>query len=77
MCIFPLIINNKLKQVNCFQVNSVRLQKHVSDKRYFCGTVLIEFSKEEDANKILNETLIFAGAELTLKPKYVVLFFLQ
>jgi lupus La protein len=55
----------------------VRLQKHVSDKRYFCGTVLIEFSEEEDANKILNETLIFAGAELTLKPKYVLLIFLQ
>lgn len=49
----------------------MRLPKNVSDKRYFCGTAHIEFSEEDDAKKILEENLVFAGAELVLKPKYV------
>lgn len=52
-----------------FQVNSVRLPRHVADKRAFCGTALVEFSAEEDAEKILNESLIYAGVKLDLKPK--------
>lgn len=51
------------------QVNSVRLPRHVSDKRHFCGSALIEFSEEEDAKKVLMEKLSFAGAELEIKPK--------
>ncbi|XP_078160420.1 la protein 1-like [Carex rostrata] len=51
------------------KVNSVRLPKNVSDKRYFCGTAHIEFSEKDDAKKILEENLVFAGAELVLKPK--------
>ena len=52
-----------------FQVNSVRLPRHVADKRVFCGTALIEFSTEEDAVKILQQSLTYAGVELELKPK--------
>ncbi|KAJ3696428.1 hypothetical protein LUZ61_000133 [Rhynchospora tenuis] len=69
---FPFDIT--LEDVEAFfgkhaKVNSVRLPKHVSDKRYFCGTALVEFSEEEDAKKTLDKTLVYAGAELTLKPK--------
>ncbi|XP_048331387.2 la protein 1 isoform X1 [Ziziphus jujuba] len=51
------------------KVNSVRLSRHVADKRAFCGTALVEFSAEEDAEKILNESLSYAGVKLDLKPK--------
>jgi lupus La protein len=51
------------------QVNSVRLPKHVSDKRHFCGTALVEFSEEEEANSVLEKKLSFAGADLEIKPK--------
>ncbi|XP_022730363.1 la protein 1-like isoform X2 [Durio zibethinus] len=53
----------------CAKVNSVRLPRHVAHKRYFCGTAFIEFSTEEDAQKVLEQSLVFAGAELELKPK--------
>ncbi|WOL18715.1 hypothetical protein Cni_G27512 [Canna indica] len=53
----------------CGKVNSVRLPRHVYDKRQFCGTALIEFSEEADAKKVLEEQLFFAGAELELQPK--------
>lgn len=47
----------------------MRLPRHVADKRLFCGTALVEFSCEEDAEKILKQSLVYAGAELELKPK--------
>lgn len=52
-----------------FQVNSVRLPRHIGDKRFFCGTALIEFSTEEDAEKLLKQSLVYAGVDLELKPK--------
>ncbi|KAE8721726.1 La protein 1 [Hibiscus syriacus] len=51
------------------KVNSVRLPRNVANKKYFCGTALIEFSAEEDVEKVLGQSLAFAGAELELKPK--------
>lgn len=54
---------------NLFQVNSVRLPRHVGDKKFFCGTALIEFSTEEDAEKVLKQSLVYVGVTLELKPK--------
>ncbi|XP_044463928.1 la protein 1-like [Mangifera indica] len=51
------------------KVNSVRLPRHVADKRLFCDTVLIEFSTEEDAENVLKKSLVYAGVDLELKPK--------
>ncbi|MCL7051438.1 hypothetical protein MKW94_024432, partial [Papaver nudicaule] len=51
------------------KVNSVRLPRHVGDKRFFCGTALIEFSTEEDAVNVLTQSLLYGGAELELTPK--------
>ncbi|KAL2318216.1 hypothetical protein Fmac_032092 [Flemingia macrophylla] len=51
------------------KINSVRLPRHVGDKRIFCGTALIEFSSDEEMEKILKQSLVYAGAELELKPK--------
>ncbi|KAF3446443.1 hypothetical protein FNV43_RR11622 [Rhamnella rubrinervis] len=70
----PFEYNIKREDVENFfgqfaKVTSVRLPRHVADKRAFCGTALVEFSTEEDAEKILNESLIYAGAKLDLKPK--------
>ncbi|XP_078165695.1 la protein 1-like [Carex rostrata] len=70
----PFPYDSTLEDVETFfskqaKVSSVRLPKHVSDKRHFCGTALIEFSEEEDAKKILEANLVFAGAELALKSK--------
>ncbi|KAM7490368.1 hypothetical protein LguiA_033289 [Lonicera macranthoides] len=70
----PLQYDVKLEDVESFfgqfaQVNSVRLPRNVADKRLFCGTALVEFSTEEDATKVLTQTLCYAGAELELKPK--------
>ncbi|KAK7293868.1 hypothetical protein RJT34_16745 [Clitoria ternatea] len=50
-------------------VNSVRLPRHVGDKRFFCGTALVEFSSDEEVEKVLKQKLVYAGAELELKPK--------
>lgn len=47
----------------------MRLPRHVADKRVFCGTALVEFSAQEDAERVLNESVVYAGVELELKPK--------
>ncbi|CAL9210542.1 la protein 1 [Musa acuminata AAA Group] len=74
IAVTPLPYDVKSEVVESFfalhgKVNSVRLPRHVSDKRHFCGTALIEFSEEADATKLLEEKLVFAGAELEIKPK--------
>ncbi|PPD83981.1 hypothetical protein GOBAR_DD19083 [Gossypium barbadense] len=74
----PFEFNVKMEDVEAFfgqyaKVNSVRLPRHVANKKYFCGTALIEFSTEEDAQKVLEQSLVYAGAELELKPKVVAL----
>lgn len=51
------------------QVNSVRLPRHVAANKLFSGYALIEFSTEEVANDVLKQSLVYAGAELELKPK--------
>ncbi|KMZ63295.1 RNA-binding La domain-containing protein [Zostera marina] len=50
------------------KVNSVRLPRHVANKKHFCGTALVEFS-EDLASKLFKETLFYAGSELQIKPK--------
>ncbi|XVE71058.1 hypothetical protein DITRI_Ditri10aG0119600 [Diplodiscus trichospermus] len=70
----PFEYNVQREDVEAFfgqyaKVNSVRLPHHVAHKKYFCGTALIEFSAEEDARKVLEQSLVFAGTELELKPK--------
>ncbi|CAA3028520.1 la 1 [Olea europaea subsp. europaea] len=70
----PLEYDVKLEDVELFfnkyaKVNSVRLPRHVADKRLFSGTALIEFSTEEDAANVLKQILSYAGVELELKPK--------
>ncbi|WVZ86271.1 hypothetical protein U9M48_033079 [Paspalum notatum var. saurae] len=70
----PLPYNVKLEDVEsffaqCGKVNSVRLPRHVSDKRHFCGTALIEFSEEDEAKSVLEKKLVFAGADLEIRPK--------
>ncbi|CAJ1972329.1 unnamed protein product [Sphenostylis stenocarpa] len=51
------------------KVNSIRLPRHVGDKRFFCGTALVEFSSDEEMEKVLKQSLVYAGAELELTPK--------
>uniref|UniRef100_A0A0D9VI60 HTH La-type RNA-binding domain-containing protein n=1 Tax=Leersia perrieri TaxID=77586 RepID=A0A0D9VI60_9ORYZ len=70
----PLPYNVKLEDVQSFfthyaKVNSVRLPRHIANKKYFCGTALIEFSEEEEAKSVLENTLFFAGVNLEIKPK--------
>uniref|UniRef100_A0A804PBX5 RRM domain-containing protein n=1 Tax=Zea mays TaxID=4577 RepID=A0A804PBX5_MAIZE len=61
-----LSLHVKLEEVEsffaqCGKVNSVRLPRHVSDKRHFCGTALVEFSEEDEAKGVFEKNLIFAG----------------
>ncbi|KAL3500527.1 hypothetical protein ACH5RR_039620 [Cinchona calisaya] len=70
----PMEYDVKIEDVESFfgqfaKVSSVRLPRHVTDRRLFCGTALIEFSSEEDAAKVLEQSLVYAGMELELKPK--------
>ncbi|KAG8487698.1 hypothetical protein CXB51_018281 [Gossypium anomalum] len=70
----PLELNVQREALEVFfgqyaKVNSVRLPRHVVQRKYFCGTALIEFSAAEDAQTVLEQSLVFAGAELELKPK--------
>jgi lupus La protein len=71
VCLYILIKNASLYEslFDLFQVNSVRLPRHVGDKRMFCGTALIEFSTEEEAEKVLKQSLVYGGVTLELKPK--------
>jgi len=62
----PLPYNVKLEDVEsffaqCGKVNSVRLPRHVSDKRHFCGTALVEFSEEDEAKGVYEKTLVLQG----------------
>ncbi|KAI8021344.1 La protein 1 [Camellia lanceoleosa] len=50
----PLEYDVKLEHVESFfgqfaKVNSVRMPRHIADKRLFCGTAFVEFSTVEDA----------------------------
>lgn len=70
----PFPYDLKLEDVEKFfgqyaKVNSVRLPHHVGDKKFFCGTALVEFSSDEEVEKVRKEKLVYAGAELELKPK--------
>ncbi|GAU21202.1 hypothetical protein TSUD_11190 [Trifolium subterraneum] len=70
----PFEYTVKLEEVESFfgqyaKINSVRLPRHVGDKRFFCGTALVEFSSEEEMENVLKQKLVYAGAELELKPK--------
>ncbi|KAA8521793.1 hypothetical protein F0562_012466 [Nyssa sinensis] len=70
----PLEYDVKLEDVKSFfgqfaKVNSIGLPRNVADKKLFYGTSLIEFSTEEDAEKVLKQSLVYDGVELELKPK--------
>uniref|UniRef100_A0A0E0NHM4 La protein 1 n=1 Tax=Oryza rufipogon TaxID=4529 RepID=A0A0E0NHM4_ORYRU len=70
----PLPYNVKLEDVQSFfaqyaKVNSVRLPRHIANKKHFCGTALVEFSEEEKAKSVLENNLFFTGANLEIKPK--------
>ncbi|TYI17498.1 hypothetical protein ES332_A07G028500v1 [Gossypium tomentosum] len=70
----PLELNVQREALEAFfgqyaKVNSVRLPHHVVQRMYFCGTALIEFSAAEDAQTVLEQSLVYGGAELELKPK--------
>ncbi|KAM0930083.1 hypothetical protein ACQ4PT_001157 [Festuca glaucescens] len=74
IAVSPLPYNVKMEDVQSFfaqhgKVNSVMLPRHVLDKRLFCGTAVVEFSEEEEANSVLEKKLNFAGADLDVKHK--------
>lgn len=47
----------------------MRLPRHIANKKHFCGTALVEFSEEEESQSIMNNALVFAGANLEIRPK--------
>lgn len=47
----------------------MRLPRHIANKKHFCGTGLVEFSEEEEAQSIMSNALVFAGANLEIRPK--------
>jgi len=47
----------------------VRLPRNIVNKKHFCGTALVEFSEEEEAKRIMDNALVFAGANLEIRPK--------
>ncbi|CAN1346877.1 La protein 1, partial [Linum perenne] len=51
------------------KVNSVRLPKHIANTDAFCGTALVEFSSDEEVQKILGQSLTIGSLQLELKPK--------
>ncbi|CAI0441490.1 unnamed protein product [Linum tenue] len=51
------------------QVTSLRLPNHIANKRVLCGTALVEFPTDEEAEKVLGQILEFEGVQLELKPK--------
>uniref|UniRef100_A0A7N0V1Z9 La protein 1 n=1 Tax=Kalanchoe fedtschenkoi TaxID=63787 RepID=A0A7N0V1Z9_KALFE len=70
----PLPYDVKVEELETFfgqfaKVNSLRLPRHVAEKRVFSGTALIEFSTEEEAENVLKQSLTYAGVQLELKPK--------
>ncbi|KAK4770052.1 hypothetical protein SAY87_030584 [Trapa incisa] len=70
----PLEYNVKLEDVESFftqfgKVNSVRLPHHVADKRLFSGTALVEFSTQEEVDKILSQNIVYGGVQLEFKSK--------
>ncbi|CAN1182554.1 La protein 1 [Linum perenne] len=50
------------------KVNSVRLPKHIANTKVFCGTALVEFSSDEEVQKILSQSLTIGSLQLELKP---------
>ncbi|CAN1346871.1 La protein 1 [Linum perenne] len=52
-----------------WQVNSVRLPKHIANTNAFCGTALVEFSSDEEVQKILSQSFTIGSLQLELKPK--------
>jgi lupus La protein len=51
-------------------VKSVRLPRHPVNKSAASGFAVVEFSSEEEAQKVLGMELISQGAALELEPKY-------
>ncbi|KAK9102688.1 hypothetical protein Sjap_019942 [Stephania japonica] len=74
IAVSPLAHDVTMEELQTFfaqygKVNSVRLPRHVADKRFFCGTALVEFSSDEDTANFLKQNLNYSGADLQLIPK--------
>lgn len=49
----------------------MQLAKHKSSKKMPSGFALIEFSSDEEAQKVLGMELTFKGVKLELETKYI------